>query len=550
MTLQSVTPVSDIAELDVAAFNEALAQYSRFQRGEASRANHVQINFAKDGVHFEKVHFAFPITLASRRLPFGLHFHNCVFEEMVDVRWAHIDFLSFDGCTLKSVLRGESLVMAGSIDFSGVISESQIDLESARIQGDLILSSAQLLYRADKAAKATSARTGAALFCEGIRVHSILMTRARTVGRIFLNSARLTGILKAFGAEFRRTGEGISAQHTRWENVVLSATDSEIAGAVYLGDDSRWRVDSAPPTFLACGQVDFSNSKIGGDFVCTGGQFHSAYYRCSRAALLPFIDDGQDTLHLAALNVARARIEGSVRLDHGFQAYGEVRFENVTVRGSFRCVDGEFNGGLPNCEWNFSAPHPFTAALTLDRIDVGSNLLLGKGFRAFGSVSLRNAIIRGDVACMGGTFHACWNENGELPLNKEAKRQPEALTLSGAEVYGSIFLVGSNNKPQAPFQSYGQIRLRGTRVRRNLHLGGGKFDLMPKTPSNDDELPLIGWFHSAKITGTIFLTEADRPPAYFGGSVSFAQVEAGCWEDCIECWPQCRAGGQKKTCDI
>lgn len=109
------------------------------------------------------------------------------------------------------------------------------------------------------------------------------------------------------------------------------------------------------------------------------------------------------------------------------------------------------------------------------------------------------------------------------------------------------------------FYAYGQVRLRGVRIHRNLHLGGGRFEPLPRLPSlqepqdrtgkpfvpgssgrPDDERELVGWFHSAKVDGTTFLTELDRPPVRFYGSVSFTGLRTDVWEDSLQCWSQCR----------
>jgi hypothetical protein len=273
---------------------------------------------------------------------------------------------------------------------------------------------------------------------------------------------------------------------------------------------------------------------------------------------------------LVSLNVSRARIEGGVWLDRDFKAYGEVRFDGTNVRGSFHCSGAIMNGALPLCEADKKARskrHKANTALNLDHTEIGSTLQLDDGFKAFGCVSLRNAKIHGDVKCERGEFHACWLEKHEDPLGDEAERQPQALVLSGAQIDGSVFLVctpglvtaeeirkslqcGPDAKPpRDTFRAFGQVRLRGTRIKRNLHLGGGRFELMPPpaVEAGDAEirrgtLPLVGWFHSARIEGTTFLIEPDRLPACFCGSMSFAGMRTGAWHDSMDCWPQCRKG--------
>ncbi len=596
VVLPFVPPVRDVPPaFDAATFERALAFYARKLDGEAVAWDHPQIDFEADGLHLHDLGFEFPVGLASRRLPFHLHFTNCRFADTIDARWLDLDSLTLRDCTLQQAFDGAALTARGNVDFGGTTSHCQIDLSSASIQGDLLVNKqAKLFFKRPKGAgyDEQDIRFGAALFCGGIRVHSILLDDLKCRGRIFLDASKLTGILKAANATLWRHENDAIPGATAWDHMVLSAIDANIEGAVILGEESRTEL-SQPATFQACGQVNLSNSRIGGDLICTAGCFHSAYYRRWRG------DEGQDDskawtdavekfgnktsyvtkegsydpVVLAALNASRTQIEGGVWLDRGFRAHGEVRFNSVAVRGVFRATnDSEINAALPHCRpvfertssgWARSEPFPIVSALAMERAQIGNMLLLKDGFSAFGLVSLRNAIINGDVDCTGGTFHACWPTKAD-----RAHQQPQAFVLSGAMVAGSVFLVGARiapgtdlpicddrledpntpDKEQDFFLSYGQVRFRGTQIGRNLHLGGGRFKLMPprmddahsSDPDIDGQLPLIGWFHSAQVAGTTFLSEIDRAPVCFHGSVSFADMHTDGWEDAIGAWPQCR----------
>jgi hypothetical protein len=561
--------------IDEASFKRALADYARYRRGEAVASAHDCVFFRPDGLRFEHALFEFPVSLASARLQFSLHFLDCTFQDPFDARWADLDSLMFTGCMLEKYFSGAALVTRGNVSFSGTTSLSQIDLSDARIQGDLVLIDAKIFYATpDRPGfPEPEVRQGAALFGAGLQVHSILMDRLHCRGRIFLDASRLSGILKAGDAVLERDENLKPKNFRKWDHMSLSVADSDIHGAVILGEEA-WGVPTKPQRFHACGQVNLSNSRIRGDLVCTNGDFRSAFRDAAQEDFDAFdLEIGkQDPALLVALNVSRAQIDGGAWLDRDFHACGEVRFDASTVKGTFRCTGATMIGALPLCNVtneDRGRRHRANFALNLDRVEIGSTLMLDKGFISFGRVTLRNAILHGDLNCEGGTFHACWRRRREDALGEEKERQPVALALSGAEISGSVFLTreahpaderiginplerGEKEPSRRTFRSFGQVRLRGTRIRRNLHLGGGRFKLMPspadwngRPAAPKGTRPLIGWFHSASVEGTTFLIEPDRWPVHFCGSMSFAGMQTGGWEDSIACWPQCRTDDEE-----
>jgi hypothetical protein len=554
--------------IDLSTFERALNEFSLGRQSEPLTPHHSQITFKPDGLRIEDAVIDFPIALASKRFNFSLNFVRCRFTQQFDVRWATLDALTLKDCTLEKMFLGTALETRGNVDFTGTTSLAQIDLSQARIQSDLVLSDGKLSYSGPKGSNTEDPRNGAALFCPGLQVHSLLMDRLHCRGRIFLDASRLSGILKAGDAVFERDGNIKPTDFGKWDHIVFSASDTDIHGAVILGEEA-WGKPRVPQIFRADGQVNLSNSRIGGDLICTNAKFHSAYYKASDEDYAAFVrpDAPQDNVLLVSLNVTRTVIEGGVWLNGDFRSCGQVRFDSSNVKGTFCCSEGTFIGALPLCEVepeDRRKRYKVNFAFNLYRVEIGGTLMLNNGFIAFGRVSLRNAVLHGDLDCQGGTFHGCWRDRAEDPLDEEHERQPEALALSGAEIAGSVFLTresrhrpdgdivdnpvssGDDRLKRRTFRSYGQVRLRGTRIARNLHLGGGCFDVMPApddwgkmSSSHEAPKPLVGWFHSAKVEGTIFHIEVDRYPVCFRGSVSFANVRTGGWQDSVECWPHC-----------
>ncbi|HEY8699073.1 MAG TPA: hypothetical protein VIM02_15830 [Rhizomicrobium sp.] len=552
--------------IDAKRFEREISGYARPSDAKPVVSEDRAVSFEPDGLYFRHAIFPDLVSLVSRRLGFALYFFDCEFAERFDARWAELDALTLKQCILHKSFEGIALTSRGNVDFTDSKSHSQIDLSQARIQSDVVLVGARLeCDETTRGEHVPDARRGAALFCGGLRAHSLLMDRMICRGRIFLDASRLSGILKCANVTLERDCKLASQRSLRWNNVVLSAADTDIDGAVILGEEARSK-PSPESSFESRGQVNLSNSHIGGDLICTNAVMHSPYCDATDLELKPFADDGhaQDSVLLAALNLSRTEIGGGVWLDGRFSAHGEVRFDGAHIRGAFRADGATIDGALAGCgaKRARNERHRVNLALNLERAEIGSSLLLNAGFRAFGRVLLRNATIHGDFVCQGGEFHGCWLKAGEEPLDCEAERQAEALNLSGATIEGSAFLVGKPSLgAHETFTARGQVRLRGTQIKRNLHLGGGQFRLMPepnepserrplehsRKPENlslcsdHKELPLIGWFHRAQVLGTTFLKEIDRPPVCFEGSVSFAGMQTGGWEDSLECWPQCRA---------
>ena len=557
-----------MAAIDAESFERALADFPRFRRGDMIFPDKPSIRFKPDGLHIEDATFDFPVSLASRRLDFSLHFTRCRFSQPFDARWATVHSLTLRSCRLEMPFVGTALESRGNIEFTGTTSLSQIDLSQARILCDLVLVDVNLSYSEPDGTSTEEPRTGSALFCAGLQVHSVLMDRLHCQGRIFLDASRLTGNLKASDAILERDSTVKSVNFNKWGHIVFSASDTDIHGAVVLGEEV-WGRPPKPQSFQAHGQVTLSNSRIGGDLICTNGIFRSAYYNADDEDYAAFVraDAPQDDVLLVSLNVTRTNIDGGVWLNGDFRSYGPVRFDSSNVKGTFCCSGGTIIGALPLCEVgpeDRRKRYKVNFAFDLYRVEIGGTLLLDNGFIAFGRVSLRNAVVRGDLVCQGGTFHACWREGRETRLDEEEERQPEALALSGTEIGGSVFLTrASRYRPsedivdnplasddrrlkRQTFRSYGQVRLRGAQIARDLHLGGGCFDVMPapddwekKPAPKDTPKPLVGWFQSAKVEGTIFFVEVDRFPVCFCGSVSFADVRTGGWQDSVECWPHC-----------
>jgi hypothetical protein len=140
-----------------------------------------------------------------------------------------------------------------------------------------------------------------------------------------------------------------------------------------------------------------------------------------------------------ALNMDRAEVKGSVLLDNGFSAAGEVRLINAKIGGELGCKGA-------------SVSNPGGYALVADGVEVGAGVFLD-GLSSVGEVRLVGAKIGGELGCIGATFK---NPGGD------------ALNVQLADVKGSVFL-------KEGFSAEGTVDLLGTQVRGSLDCVGGKF---------------------------------------------------------------------------
>lgn len=131
-------------------------------------------------------------------------------------------------------------------------------------------------------------------------------------------------------------------------------------------------------------------------------------------------------------------VNGSLFLDRGFRAAGEVRLLRAAIKGILGCQGGFFQGS--------------EKALSCDEIQVDGDIFLNNGFQAEGSVRLLGAVVRGSLICSRGMFqHGTW-----------------ALYCDRLQARGSVFL-------DEGFLATGEVRLVGAVIDGQLNCKRGRF---------------------------------------------------------------------------
>lgn len=147
------------------------------------------------------------------------------------------------------------------------------------------------------------------------------------------------------------------------------------------------------------GEVRLKRAEIGGDLHCARMKLQTG----DRAiASRPFIADA-------------IRVGGDVTLSEGFEAVGELRFVGARI-------GGDFQAGRARVTGHVDANGARSAALVLDRAEVGGSVHLDTGFAAAGRVCLRRARIGGDLDCTAAAFDmvgdAAWDKGVALVLDR------------------------------------------------------------------------------------------------------------------------------------
>ncbi|MBE3603011.1 hypothetical protein IMX07_05190 [bacterium] len=243
---------------------------------------------------------------------------------------------------------------------------------------------------------------------------------------IQLASARIEGQLDFGGAEIRCRLALVSCSIEEPIILVDATAESVSLKGSFIGGIQAERVivrgNIALNGVKSVGNVNFSNAKISGQFLCKGASFSN--------------------LPGPALDADIAQIDGGVFLDDNFNAIGLVRFGGARISGQLKCSGSHFRAAGPQ------AP-----ALMLDGLRTAV-LLLDEGFTATGEVRLIGAEIGAQLTCRGGKFQ---NPNGF------------ALSADGLTVNGDGFL-------DEKFAACGKVNVSGARISGNLACNGGKFD--------------------------------------------------------------------------
>jgi hypothetical protein len=211
--LEDGTPLDLAPGEDVDVSQAASWPGSRRLPGEALRAALLEPNVNADprGLTIRVAYITGITDLADLRLPFGLHFDSCAFEQPADWSRLTVANLHLTHCATPALTLDEANI-DGTLDLNGLAS-TEVRVKDARIGGQLVLRDATL-----------SNKGGTALFLD----------RADIKGGAFLNPVTVTGEVRAPAATI---GSQLALQGATLSNeggTALSLERADIKGDANL----------------------------------------------------------------------------------------------------------------------------------------------------------------------------------------------------------------------------------------------------------------------------------------------------------------------------
>ena len=393
------------------------------------------------GIFVKGVRIEGHLDLQFVEITFPLTFIKSVFLGGINLLHAKIRTLSLNGTHTAAII-ADGLKVEGNVFLRhGFKANGEVRLLIARIGGNLECDDAHFTNK------------GKALNADGLKVEGSVHLRNnfRAEGSVRLVGATIGGNIECNGGHFINPGEeAILALGLNVKGNVYLSNDFHAEGEVslaaatiggYLNCDKGTFINeggkalNAPGMkvestvflqngFKSEGEVYLFGATIGGDLICYRGSFNSK----ESSAI--------------AFNAPGIKVGGSVLLNNGFKAIGEVCLRGATIAGYLQCDNGQFISSGKELK-----------TFTADQLKVGGSVFLSDSFRAEGEVRLLGSTIGGDLECHGGMF-----------INKGG----QALNADGIKVYGGVFF---NNG----FRAEGEVRLLGATIGGDLTCHKGTF---------------------------------------------------------------------------
>ena len=242
--------------------------------------------------------------------------------------------------------------VGGVIRLDNARTQGEIDLAGAVIGGDMGADDATFVNETGSALSADGVKVaGSVSFCGLNATGEVRLIGAKVDGVLLLDHATVRGIANLIGVTI---GSDLSCHGSQFINkggVALFADGMRVGGSVFLKDG-----------FTATGQVNLVLASIGRNLDCSKGRFINP--------------DG------IALAASGARVEGAVLLVNGFDANGTVALNGATIGLSLMCTKGQMIN-----------TNKAGIALRAEGVKVGSDLVLGDGFKIQGTVNFFSAIV-------------------------------------------------------------------------------------------------------------------------------------------------------------
>ena len=543
-------------------FDSANAQLAAESGGEGVQQRHVVVRAEilrhlltadewlvdSKGVRLRRVKISGLLDLEAVTARCPLVLTDCVLDDPrpVTADFAAIPLLVFRNCRLAG-FSGDSVTVAGNINFRGSHFTGSVVVAGARIGGSLLCSGTRV---------GASAR-GHSLSGHGMHVRLSVHCNSGFLsdGAIVMPRAEIGGELLCQDARLGVDEHGMS----------LDAAGIRVGGALYLSEG-----------FSADGAVRFAGASIGGQISCNGarvgvdGAGNSLLCDGMRAGGSMNLDRGRAGaafIAAGAVRVAGTELTGSftcrgahlgangygnaliadelktsvaVLLEGGFVASGAVRLPGAEITGQFRCQEAQITGadtescslvcsgfkvgGPAHLDADFAATGAvvlsgaeFGGTLRLSSAELGVDLnqrsLAGDGIRVSrdllleratcaGGILLTGTSVGGTLNCCGARFGVDHDQNslvaGQLSvggdLNLDGVVAAGAVAMAGARVGGQLTARGARLSANTSGEA---LNVNGSRIGRSILLG----KIPDGTAFTADGMVLLA---GAEITGSLY----------------------------------------------
>jgi hypothetical protein len=349
------------------------------------------------GVQIEGARIKGAVVLDHVTAPVGLHLHDCVIDEPVEARYAHLPALTIRGgrCAglqADGVRIDGDLIVDGGLRIDGADEDGLIRLVGSHIGGDLSLDDVELVNTAGAAVDAERARIDGVVFVR----NEVRITGSGQFGAIDLSSAFIAGDLRMDGdVELTDlTGPALNATGVRVEgSVVLEdgfrAVGNNEESAISFGDASVvLNVEVSETEIInesGCG-FDANNARVGGgvyfrDQVVISGHGVDGAINVASIRVGGNLEVAAEVVNAqgSALNANNADVGGGIYLDNGAQLTARDKVGAIDLVNSHITADLDIGEAV--------VVNAIGPAVCADVVHVGGKLVLGDQTRLTGSGS-------------------------------------------------------------------------------------------------------------------------------------------------------------------
>jgi hypothetical protein len=358
------------------------------------------------GVQIEGARIKGAFVLDHMTAPVGLHLHDCVIDEPVEARYAHLPALTIRGGQCAGLqadgvrIDGDLIVDSG-LQIEGEEKDGLIRLVGSHIGGDLSLDDVELVNTAGAAVDAERARIDGVVIVR----NKVRITGSGEFGAIDLSSAFIAGDLRMDD----------DVQLTNLTGPALNAVSVRVQGSVVLEDDFRAVGNNDEGGAISFGDanvglnIDLSEAEItnrsGCGFDASSARVSGGVYFRDQVKISGHGVDGAiavasirigGNLEVAAevgnelgsaLNANNVDVGGGIYLDYGAQLTARDEIGAIDLVNSHIAGDLDFGDAVVT---NAIGP-----AVCADVVHVGGKLILGDQTRLTGNGASGAVVLHG-----------------------------------------------------------------------------------------------------------------------------------------------------------